>query len=500
MEDRELADAASRRVFAAVKERRSEVWKYVATVVVLALALNLVSDALGKTLGPAASASIGVVALLALAGYALRLLRRRSMQSYRMFVVGQPDGSVVQVPRYSFGETMPHLLLLGLNTSHELREEWLHTRDEIIREAAEYFVLNALARHLERYVNQSGRMRQTFTRFSKADLVSAGTSNRLLELLAEPEEIPVDYGDFEGKLMGLFLPGGTSIQQYALHLPDGSSLARASDGALVVDTGRLRMSIAVTASPAGHVVPAGFVEDYLGPDARAAHVIELEARIDLDVSHRTFLIGLGRRYTDWVDSFLVELHETTEARRFLDRIGWDQAQTLMHAAGGSSRLPRRPGDDPRPLVTRVVDALANAGLEVDVSQDGARFRVRRGSAAIHGELAEIDGELAVRLVAPLLSDVAGETSRTCRVLEELNRLSQTVPLVRFTYDAEERAVLMLHDVFIGDRPPEDVVLTVVRMGIAADEFDDRLQVALGTGLRLADVAVADPDGPPRNIR
>jgi hypothetical protein len=467
-------------VFARIAAARTSLLILVATAVVLAVAVNLVSGWLADAVSPSTAGLIGLAMLLLLGALAISRLRIRTDHVFNAFLVFDRAGAVLSVPRYSFAESMDHVLQLSLHGSAELWQAWTKQRNVVVVEATEFFVLNALANHLSRYAKDARLYPEGLKPLTKADL---GASNRILELLGDLESFPVDKGDFEGTLEAFVLPGDTVIQDYSLTLPKGSTVARADDGVLVLSTKLFCLSLAVSQPDDSSFLPAGFVSEYLGSVDASPEPLRID--IGVRVRPRAFLAGRGLRYYRWVDSFAAELQQRMDAVSFLDRIGWEQAQTAISAFRGvNAALPGRSGDDPRPTIKRIVEVLSDAGLPVEVSEDGAQIRIRRGSSETVGELQEIAGELALHLVAPVLVDIDDDGSRTAQVLERVNNLALRVPLVRFAYDQEQHALLMLYDVFLGALRPEDLVAAVHRTTSVADDLDDKLQAELGTG-RLA---------------
>lgn len=474
-------------VFTRLADQRASLVGVIVTVVVLALAVNLLSDAIADGVGVRSSGIVGAVVLLILGLYAVTRLRTTSTHKYEAFLVGNSNGALQWIPRYEFAEAARHLVDIGMAASPAVTEAWRDEREQVLQEVTEFFVLNQLATHLDRYATEIDPRSTAFKPLAREDLAELGSSNRILQVLADPEKLPIEMGDVDGTLVSLVLPGDTVIRRYALNLPLGSSVGRDADGVVTASTKSVQIRFSTEPMKA-FLAPLGFLEKYVGCDPRQATMFSTGVKVNVRVRFRAILEGRGLRYSRWVDSFLVELEKRLDIHHFLRRIGWEQAHTVL-ATGtpeGSRPFPSSTTDR-RPIVERLVEIMRDAGLTVGISEDRALLQISRGSSVIQGLLRDIDGELVFHLSAPLVVEIDDGGGRAPEILDTLNTLSLRVPLVRFAYEADRKEVLLIHDLLLSSLQPEQAGLVASQVSSIADWADDEIRQSLGSGRLIGEM-------------
>jgi hypothetical protein len=165
---------------------------------------------------------------------------------------------------------------------------------------------------------------------------------------------------------------------------------------------------------------------------------------------------------------------------------------------------------PAKVIEQVHGILARALVAFEVSADGAGFHVPvpQGSAAVDIDFDTLGrGQSVVRLRAHVLDEVDTRSDNRLEILEHLNALNQSALFGRFYLDADHTTIMLQHELLADDLDASELMNALFTVGLVADQTDDELQRALGTGRRRfelpagshADDAVVAPWGAwPRN--
>lgn len=146
------------------------------------------------------------------------------------------------------------------------------------------------------------------------------------------------------------------------------------------------------------------------------------------------------------------------------------------------------------IIDQVHGILAGERVRFMVGEDGRRFHVPvpQGSAAV-----DIDFEpwgrsqTLVRLRTRVLEEVDVDAKNRLEVLEHVNSLNQSTLFGRFYLDADRSTIMLEHELLGTDLDASELINALYTMGLVADQTDDDLQRALGTGRRAVEVS---PDG------
>ena len=151
------------------------------------------------------------------------------------------------------------------------------------------------------------------------------------------------------------------------------------------------------------------------------------------------------------------------------------------------------------VVDQVHGILAGRRIEFDVGTDGRSFRVPvpGGSAAVEIEFEEPGGErTVVRLRSHVLEALDVGPENRLEILEHLNALNQSALFGRFFLDVDRSTIVLEHELLGDDMSEDELFNALYTVGLTADQTDDDLQRALGTGRRAVELeAAADPPGP-----
>ena len=154
------------------------------------------------------------------------------------------------------------------------------------------------------------------------------------------------------------------------------------------------------------------------------------------------------------------------------------------------------------VIEQVHGILAREHVAFEVSPDGRAFHVPvpQGSAAVDIDFETLDrGQGVVRLRAHVLEQVDVRGDNRLEILEHLNALNQSALFGRFYLDADRTTIMLEHELLADDLDASELMNALFTVGLVADQTDDELQRALGTGRRRFEVPPAsygDTAAPP----
>jgi hypothetical protein len=144
------------------------------------------------------------------------------------------------------------------------------------------------------------------------------------------------------------------------------------------------------------------------------------------------------------------------------------------------------------VISRITSIFGARNVDVvEPVEDASGLLVRVGSALIAVRSREGGDGAVVLLTATVLEDVDGSGEARQRVLEAVNERNRSATLGRFSFDPDRRAVVVDH-VFLADRWAEDELMKALeQLAREADDADDRLREAIGSGVRAIDARPAE---------
>jgi hypothetical protein len=140
------------------------------------------------------------------------------------------------------------------------------------------------------------------------------------------------------------------------------------------------------------------------------------------------------------------------------------------------------------VVQQVYGILSMNKVEFRTTDDGKSFLVPYGSAGVFVDFRDWgEGKTLVNLHAFVLEQVDASEERRPKILEELNDFNKRTYMGKAYLDAEAGMIVLEHDIF-GDKLDGDELMgTLGMLASTADELDDQLIAAIGTGRRAKDV-------------
>ncbi len=254
------------------------------------------------------------------------------------------------IPRYHFSESIGRHISSAFSENEALKRQWENEplvnafsskKDEradaslkLVREAAEYYVIEKLSTHLTDYFNKQHYDKSELTEFSREDVPSILLSNRFLELFSAPME---DRAVFDsernaprnGTVIMSMGKGGAFYSRFDLVLPNGAKVTREND-AIVIETSSFKLTMAIHCEGTGYVTPRNFERYYLGLDSHRDYR-DFNVRFEAGVEFK-LLATLKKskwNYHAWLDGFFHSIERDMSGDQFFDKIAWETVATMI---------------------------------------------------------------------------------------------------------------------------------------------------------------------------
>jgi len=362
---------------------RGGLFRLVATAVMLAFGVNLLSDGASNLLShsdldpwPQIWTGLTVVAVVAIAGVATQFPSRTEYVAYTGFLPVR-DGRITKVPYYPLAVRCRMVLESALSEDEELREHW--ERDpliipceigsvkanrtnpngmaaQVLRESVEFVLLSDLSRHLSQYFNRVGADRYC-NELGRDELGPLLSGNRILDLISTPvggrtklserrpgstyeevRRVSVSPNEVEAEEV-VWASDGTHIyEDVRLVLPKGMGVERLSSGQVFLKGKYLEVCLDVTFEGYSELgLDPEFIERYLGSpstpsgehDECPLEIFEVDITFTAHITWRGLFSLGGWRLYGWAESFAQDERPCLDGRAFLGRIGWPMARTVV---------------------------------------------------------------------------------------------------------------------------------------------------------------------------
>lgn len=260
------------------------------------------------------------------------------------------DNQILSVPRYKLSENISRYLRSAFNENEALKRQWdkeslLHvfsqTKEKsasgslkLIREAAEYYLIETLSMHLTDYFNQECYDKKLLNELSREDVPSILLSNRFMEMFSAPMENravfePIDIDDTDGVVVMSMGKNGAFYSRFDLVLPKGAEVSR-ENGAVVIETSKFKLTISVRFDGTGYVSPRNFEKYYLGLEEFEKYR-EFGIEFNAEVEFKLFSSFRKKDwdYHAWLDSYFDRIERDMSGESFFQEINWETVATMI---------------------------------------------------------------------------------------------------------------------------------------------------------------------------
>ncbi|MFF0339679.1 hypothetical protein [Kribbella sp. NPDC004875] len=370
-----------RSILGNVREIRSSAIELVVLAILLALGINLISSTIFEAAGATLGAILGgALALGAAAFAAYRRLKSRTVCHEVIAVFATTRGlkygessegmetklTPIPIPDYRFGREFADGMLALFAENPAFERQWNsepvdkpphdHSNrnrtggPQLVREMAEYVVLDTLSTHLTDYFNHESFDPDLLEEFSRDDVPQVVLRNRVLELFSrdfkdrpgfQAQEEEKSSGG--GQIVSMYGDGGQYFNMFELTLPKGSSIERSPDGALVIRNQSVTLAIRVGFRGFATFIDREFSHLYIGIP-RGIRDSGWRVEIQFEASVRRGFVAYGRNlaYHEWLDSFLEHASNRLDFEKFQEDIDWRVTRAMLRCLNVTR--PRKPSE------------------------------------------------------------------------------------------------------------------------------------------------------------
>lgn len=190
--------------------------------------------------------------------------------------------------------------------------------------------MDELSTHLTDYFNTRGLDENQLIEFSRKDIPDILLSNRFLELFSKPMEQRSSFikdpknDNSPDKVVMSYGDGGTLFKEFDFVLPEGSKVSK-SNGEIIINTKRFRISLKVSYDEFGTVLPRGFEFYYCGfKSYEDFDTTAINLSISVQFKVRSIFLRGGWDYYEWIELFLEKIERNFSEEYFFNSINWKQ--------------------------------------------------------------------------------------------------------------------------------------------------------------------------------
>lgn len=357
---------------------RSQALQLVLLAVVLGLGVDLLATSISSHMDDAERLVLALamilVALVLLLG---RLLwpraRKRTFRGF--FIYDHSSGGLAKADnRYELGYYLKHYLDAAFSERPAIKAAWeknplseLATSDEnerdgdpdksleLIRQAAEYFILSSFSTRLSDHFRSSEFADQELDTLSHTDIPDVLLQNRFMQIFFEPMENRAAFldepdTDGDGDIVMAQASSGALYERFELVLPKGWKIKRSAVNQIEVFTRKFTLIVKTDCPGYAVNLPTLYATDYLslGPMLGESGLRFSPYCLDISIGivpKRTWLLTpSGWHYYRWIDEWIEELEPRVSLDAYLEVIGWEVAETAFRLNNPRSGEPVAEGD------------------------------------------------------------------------------------------------------------------------------------------------------------
>jgi len=324
--------------------------RFFLTGILLAVAISLFANSLLMSLPDKSSYVLwgSIFAILAVLVFLLLqpIFKKRKTQTKIKGVVLLENGSknIISVHRYVFSEKMSRYFKHIFAEDKNIEKLWNNTKGikfeegnniyKLIKEAAEYYVLDKLSLMLTDFYNNKDSAFK-ITKYNRRDIPHILTTNRFLNLFSTPMEDRAcfcgreDSSKSQGVTVTAYSSEGAMYDRFELALPVKSKISKEESGRINIKTPVLTLSFAIDFPGFNAISPRGFEKYYLKRDIFSFRLFKIG--IDITVSPKFCFFKSKDTLENylWADEFIEKIERDVSLESFLEKINWEANLLLL---------------------------------------------------------------------------------------------------------------------------------------------------------------------------
>jgi hypothetical protein len=139
------------------------------------------------------------------------------------------------------------------------------------------------------------------------------------------------------------------------------------------------------------------------------------------------------------------------------------------------------------VIQQVGGILGMNDIAFKTDENKQTFLVSKGSAGVFISFAEMGDSNIIVLRAVVLEQVDGSGERKQKILEALNEQNRRIAFGCFSFDPDNGFVVLDHALLGDQLQGQELLHALFAIASTADDSDDELREAIGSGVRATDV-------------
>jgi hypothetical protein len=350
-------------------KEKTQLTKLIVTTIIFALGVNIISSSLVElTLNKKVILSIGILlSIFSLGFFVLDIVKRNTL--YKRIRIPLPferaTNKLIEIPRFRINEDIIGILSATFKENKALEKLWNENRmsirkdnnsntkgailawgestnvadvknqaKEILKEAAEFFVIQDLSNHLADYFNGFENKEKYVDVIKRDEIPDILIKNRIIYQLTAPfkERLPFMQSDMkipssEENIIGIYGEDGTYYKNLILTLPKKTKVFKDTEGGLILDSNKFKVRINVINENYSYVLPEGFLELYMKASEENVDIQTLILEIEAKIKPFAYYFTKWWKLNNWFDDFFIDLLDKCSFESFTERIAWDERIT-----------------------------------------------------------------------------------------------------------------------------------------------------------------------------
>jgi hypothetical protein len=350
-------------------KEKTQLTKLIVTTIIFALGVNMIASSLVElTLNKKVILSIGILlSIFSLGFFVLDLVKRNTL--YKKISIPLPferaTNKLIEIPRFRINEDIIGILSATFKENKALEKLWNENRmsirednnsntkgtilvwgessneadvknqaKEILKEAAEFFVIQDLSNHLADYFNGFENREKYVDVIKRNEIPDILIKNRIIYQLTAPfkERLPFIQSDMkipssEENIIGIYGEDGTYYKNLILTLPKKTKVFKDTEGGLILDSNKFKVRINVINENYSYVLPEGFLELYMKASEENVDIQTLILEIEAKIKPFAYFFTKWWKLNNWFDVFFFDLLDKCSFESFIERIAWDERIT-----------------------------------------------------------------------------------------------------------------------------------------------------------------------------
>ena len=329
------------------KKSIKESYKVFTTSIILAILVNIISNALllnqsDKIKSIIIITSISIIIIILIL-YLISIFKSKYF-TYKfkgMFSLNKETNKSISIKHYDYSERITEILNSVFNENPALLKIWndnpIYKYEEsriesikLLKEATEYFILQKLSTNLCDYFNGKDLKLTTLYRNDVSNII---VTNRILDLVSRDMCERTAFNNYtnESSQSIVYSMGKDNIiyERFDLTLPQGSKIKRNKNNEIEIETKRFKFQIEVRVPGTNTFVDSIFNRLFKNNSLKLNPDFSIYIYLKVIFKSFAFILPFGAEYYDWLEKFIKSMENSFSIEKHLDNINWNGNKILI---------------------------------------------------------------------------------------------------------------------------------------------------------------------------